>query len=162
MGARGPAPTPTRVLKIRGTYRPDRHGAPNDELEMELLEALPAPPSFFDAIARFEWNRVGPELIEKGLLAKVDLAAFTLYCTNIARVAECERVMQVRGMTMITFNGVECARPEVSIARQCGAEVRRFAQEFGMTPSARRRVRAESSKSAPEDSGNEFEATKAG
>lgn len=133
--------TPTRVLQMRGTFRADRHGDPTTEIQLEPVTGLPNPPHFFDAIAAFEWNRIGHELIEKGLLTQGDMGAFTMYCLNCARVAACEVILKARGMTYITDQGYEMARPEVSIARQCGAEVRKFAQEFGLTPSARSRVR---------------------
>lgn len=134
--------TPTRVLKLRGTHRGDRHGQPEDEPQFAALTTLPGPPGFLDDVAVYEWNRVGPELIAKQLLTEVDLAAFTMYCSNCSRVAAAEKVIKTLGMTIATPQGYIQARPEVAIARQCGAEVRKFAQEFGMTPSARTRVRA--------------------
>jgi P27 family predicted phage terminase small subunit len=143
MGKRGPSQTPTRVLQMRGTYRKDRHGDPNTEPEFELLTEMPPPPIVLDGIGRFEWHRVGPELIAKQLLADVDLAAFTLYCMNISRVIAAERMIADEGLTTWSQSGAK-AHPAVMIARQAGAEVRKFAQEFGMTPSARTRVKATS------------------
>jgi P27 family predicted phage terminase small subunit len=134
--------TPTRVLQLRGTHRKDRHGSPEAEIQFAVLTELPPCPGFFDDVARYEWDRVGPELVAKQLLTEMDLAAFTLYCLNVARVVACEKVINQEGMTIRTPQGFELARPEVSIARQCGVEVRKFAQEFGLTPSARTRVRA--------------------
>jgi P27 family predicted phage terminase small subunit len=141
--------TPTRVLQLRGTHRKDRHGSPESEPQFAVLTELPPCPGFFDDVASFEWSRVGPELVAKQLLTEMDLAAFTLYCLNVARVVACEKTLRL-GMTLLTPQGFIQARPEVSIARQCGVEVRKFAQEFGLTPSARTRVRApETAKPAP-------------
>jgi phage terminase small subunit len=60
------------------------------------------------------------------------MAAFTLYCLNVSRVVAAERLVAEEGIT------TWCARsegaPAVLIARQCGAEVRKFAQEFGSRP----------------------------
>jgi P27 family predicted phage terminase small subunit len=141
MGKRGPAQTPTRVLQMRGTFRKDRHGDPNTEPEFELITQMPAPPGFLDDVAVMEWNRVGPELVEKQLLTVADLAAFTLYCLNVARVVAAERMILKDGLTTWSQGGMK-AHPAVLIARQSGAEVRKFAQEFGLTPSARTRVKA--------------------
>lgn len=141
MGRRGPSQTPTRVLQLRGTFRKDRHGDPETEPKFELLTEMPPPPVVLDGIGRFEWNRVGPELIAKQLLADVDLAAFTLYCLNVSRVIAAERIIMQEGLTTWSQSGAK-AHPAVLIARQAGAEVRKFAQEFGMTPSARTRVKA--------------------
>lgn len=139
MGSRGPSPTPTRILRLRGTWRADRHTREGAEPQFEPMTHLPPAPPFFDDVARFEWHRVGPELIEQRLLTHADLAAFTLYCVHVARVVACERILREKGMTCRGPRG-ERARPEVAIARQAGAEVRKFAQELGLTPSARRRV----------------------
>lgn len=153
MGNRGPARTPTRVLQLRGTHRKDRHGDPASEVDFPPLTELPPAPTVFDAMARFEWERIGPELIEKKLLTSPDLAAFTLYCLNVSRVLACEKVIGERGLTITTPAGFEQARPEVAIARQCGAEVRKFAQEFGLTPSARTRVKVPEKPATPAKSG---------
>jgi P27 family predicted phage terminase small subunit len=144
--------TPTRVLQLRGTHRKDRHGDPADEVQFPLPTELPPAPGFFDEMARYEWERVGPELIEKQLLTEQDLAAFGLYCLNVARVVAAEKVLSLEGLTMMTPGGFEMARPEVSIARQCGVEVRKFAQEFGLTPSARTKVRSPQKPAAPKKS----------
>lgn len=133
--------TPTRVLMMRGTHRADRHGSIADEVEFKPITSLPPAPGFFDELAAFEWSRVGPELVTKQLLTEADMAAFTLYCLNVSRVVAAERMITADGMMIKTPQGFLQAHPAVSIARQCGAEVRKFAQEFGMTPSARTRVR---------------------
>jgi phage terminase small subunit len=44
-----------------------------------------------------EWQRVGPELIEKQLLTVVDLAAFTLYCLNVSRVVAPSEMISRKG-----------------------------------------------------------------
>jgi P27 family predicted phage terminase small subunit len=138
MGRRGPPRTATRVLKLRGTFRGDRHGA-GAEPEYPPLEQLPDPPGFFDEIAVFEWNRIGPELVAKRLLTEVDLAPFTGYCLNVSRMVAAERKIAAMGLLVMTDFGPK-ANPAVMIARQSGAEVLKFAKEFGLTPASRTRV----------------------
>lgn len=150
MGRRGPARTPTKVLKLRGTYRPGRHGLESDEPQFAPLTTLPEPPGFLDDVAQYEWHRVGPDLIEKQLLTTVDLAAFTAYCLNVARMVAAEKQVNVDGMVVPGPRGHR-AHPCVLISRQCGAEVRKFAQEFGLTPSARTRVRPQQKPAKPKD-----------
>ena len=133
--------TPTRVLQLRGTHRPDRHGELADEIQFVPITALPPAPGFFDEMATFEWGRVGPDLVEKKLLTEADMAAFTMYCLSVSRVVAAERLIARDGMMIKTPQGFMQAHPAIAISRQCGAEVRKFAQEFGMTPSARTRVR---------------------
>lgn len=141
MGARGPARTPTKELKFRGTFRKDRHGDPSSEPDFELVTKMPPPPGFLDAVGVMEWDRVGPELIEKQLLTVADMAAFTLYCLSVSRVVECEKQLSKSGLTITTPQGFIQAHPLISIGRQAGVEVRKFCQEFGLTPSARTRVK---------------------
>jgi P27 family predicted phage terminase small subunit len=145
--------TPTRVLQLRGTHRKDRHGDPADEVQFETLTVLPPAPGFFDAVALFEWDRVGPELVAKELLTEVDLAAFTAYCLNVARMVAAEKAINEKGLIVTTPFGQLQTNPAVSIARQAGVEVRKFSQEFGLTPSARTRVRAPEKPAAPADDG---------
>ena len=152
MGRRGPAPTPTKVLQLRGTHRRDRHGDPSAEAEFPPLTELPKAPGFLDRVGKYEWKRVGAELIEKQLLTETDLAAFTLYCVSVSRVAACEKAIREHGLTMFGPQGMK-ARPEVAIGRQAGIEARKFAQEFGLTPSARTRVRVPTKQAAPKKSG---------
>jgi P27 family predicted phage terminase small subunit len=138
MGLRGPARTRTKVLRLRGTFRKDRHGA-GAEPEYSPLAELPEAPGFFDDVALFEWNRVGVELVAKRLLTEVDLAPFTAYCLNVARMVKAEREVQKDGLTVLGPMGIK-AHPSVLIGRQCGAEVLKFAKEFGLTPASRTRV----------------------
>ena len=152
MGSRGPAPTPSRVLQLRGTFKPSRRD-PSAEVDFSPLTALPKPPGFLDRVAKDEWARVGEQLIAKQLLTETDLAAFTTYCVNVSRVAACEKILKRDGMTITTPAGFIQARPEVAISRQCGVEQRKFAQEFGLTLSARTRVRTPEKPATPKKSG---------
>jgi phage terminase small subunit len=64
------------------------------------------------------------------LLTVADMAAFTLYCLNVSRVVAAERMIMKRAWSSRVRTDPK-AHPAVLIARQCGAEVRKFAQEFG-------------------------------
>lgn len=149
MGERGPSQTPTRVLELRGTFRRDRHGDPAAEPQFELVAQLPKPPGFLDRVGKMEWNRVGPELVAKQLLTVVDMAAFTSYCIAVSRLVACEKIIRKHGMTLETPQGFEQARPEVAIAKHCTADIVRLSREFGLTPSARTRVRVPDAPAKP-------------
>lgn len=134
---------PTRLHLLDGTFRKDRHAERADaEPQLDQLAKLPKCPGFLRGAGRAEWKRVGQELLDKRVLASADMAAFAGYCASLERAVEAEEVLREQGYTLETPQGFEQARPEVSIARQAWAEVRKFAQEFGITPSARTRVRA--------------------
>jgi hypothetical protein len=79
MGLRGPPPTPTRVLQLRGTYRPDRHADPSAEPSSAPLKALPPCPAVLGAAGKLEWARVGAWLVANEMLSEPDLSMFATY-----------------------------------------------------------------------------------
>ena len=146
----GRPPKPLQLHVLDGTFRPDRHGAAAAAApELEKVTRLPNAPAFLGAVGKREWRRIGQELLDKEVLTKADMATFAAYCASLDRAIGAERALQLAGSyTLMTPQGFEQARPEVSIARQSWAEVRKFAQEFGITPSSRTRVRPAPSKPA--------------
>lgn len=131
---------PTRVLQLRGTHRPDRHGQPEDEPQFTALVALPKPPRYLDRVAKAEWRTVGKELVAQRLLTIVDLNSFAAYCVNVSRLVRAEELLAKSDILVKTPHGVQ-GNPAIAIQRQAGVEIRKFAQEFGFTPSARTRLR---------------------
>lgn len=98
-------------------------------------------PAWLQPDGKREWKRVVPELERLGLLTRVDDAALEGYCAAYARAMEAERHVKKTGLTVMTYKGFVLANPAVSIARTSWAQVRQFANEFGLTPSARTRIR---------------------
>jgi P27 family predicted phage terminase small subunit len=133
---------------MRGTYRADRHADTSEHPQFDAVKKLPPAPPYLDKVGKGEWRRIGPQLLEQQLLTTADLAAFAAYCANVSRAVEAEQALRKHGLTMLSPQGI-IPRPEVNIAKAAWAEVRKFAQEFGLTPSARTRVRGPSSAPAP-------------
>lgn len=119
MGARGPQPTPTATLKLRGSWRGEvRDGEPAAAVE------APEAPEWLSEEARGEWDRVVPELIGRGTLAKADRAMLALYC-------------HAWGQFVGAVNDADLHLIESSAARLMKA-----ADRFGLSPAAKARVRA--------------------
>jgi len=148
MGARGPAPTPTTVLQMRGTYRPDRHGG--DEPKAPAVTDVPPAPDEFSDLARTLWDRKSTLLIELNLLTAADLASLEGYVLAHERAIEAERVVSVEGRTVATSQGIK-RHPELITAEKARADMRRYEQEFGLTPSARARLRQPVKPPSPAD-----------
>lgn len=136
MGARGFAPEPTciRILKGNPGKRP-----------LNMREPKPKPvrpicPAWLDAEAKREWRRIVPELDALGMLGKIDRAALSGYCECWAQWQQAVRILQTKGLTIITLSGYMQQRPEVSIAQKSLGLLKGFCQEFGLTPSARSRI----------------------
>lgn len=136
MGARGPAPKPT-ALKIL-------EGNPGHE-KLNRSEPKPQPvapkcPSWLDAEAKREWERISPALERLGLLTEIDGAAMAGYCASYGLWVKCKKVLHHKGLTFKTASGYLMPRPEVAIGNRALIEVRAFCVQFGLTPSARARM----------------------
>lgn len=136
MSRPGPAPKPSHLKVMQGTYRPDR--APKNEPKPE--PSTPSCPTWLHAEAKREWRRIVPHLEQLGLLAQIDRAALAAYCQLYARWWEAEREIKVHGLTQITETGYVAQRPEVGISANALKQMRAYLAEFGLTPSSRSRI----------------------
>ena len=142
MGRRGPRPTPTAQLRLVGSRELETR---RDEPQPEL--GAPRAPSWLSTEARAEWRRVVPELIRVGVLAKVDRAVLVGYCESWSLFCAAQRTLREDGITQHNRDGVGVLAPHVRVLNDSRAAFLRFAQELGLSPSARVRL---TSKAAPE------------
>lgn len=136
MGRRGPAPEPTALRVLKGN--PAKRPLPKAEPKPEL--AAPVCPSWLDPEAKREWEQVAPMLLRLGLLTEADGAALAAYCQAYATWQQAARAIREDGVTILNPSGALHANPAVSVMQRSLELVRKFAQEFGMTPSARGRM----------------------
>lgn len=121
---------------------------------------LPEMPSDLNAIAQEEWNRIGPELVNLGLLSPLDREAFASYCRAVADVQKFRRLIdeqnaefeyQYKGDVQTFKTGAQ----QISIWRQLANDAEKRAaaagQQFGLSPLARRNL-----KTAPRPQGELF------
>jgi len=136
---RGRKPNPT-ALKIL-------HGNPG---RRPLNRAEPAPPPVRDltvppelqGVAADEWRRLAPELHRLGLLTTIDDRALVAYCQTWARWLEAEDQIRAHGMVLTGKHG-PIVSPFVGIAARTMQALKAWLVEFGMTPSARTRVKTD-------------------
>ena len=136
MGKRGPKPTPTRILKMRGTFRRDRR--PKVELTPE--PAVPDPPEWLAGDALVEWQRITPELARLGILTKLDLAALAGYCQAWGQWVAAQAKLAAIGPVVKAPSGYPILNPWLTISNKALQQVQRLAAELGLTPSARTRI----------------------
>ena len=143
MGQRGPAPTPAPILQARGTLRKDRvHNfavAP---------EGRPVCPSWVDDEAKAAWKQIVPKLQGMRVLTLADCNALARYCQLWSRWKKAELFIQKHGETYPLKDErgkIKCLMPfpQVAIAHKLAAQLTRLEQEFGLTPSARTRIKVE-------------------
>lgn len=156
MGARGPAPKPSHLKLVEGTYRKGR--APKNEPKPKV--EIPSCPSWLHREAKREWRRIVKELEVLGLISQIDRAPLAAYCEAYAEWWEADRTIKDEGryVTFITKTGSEYTQPHPAVAIKNNAidRLRRFALQFGMTPAARARVEAVQRDDSPVDPAEKF------
>lgn len=96
------------------------------------------------------------EMEMMGILTEVDMAAFAGYCQAYARWKEAEEFITQHGTIVKTPSGYWQQVPQVSIAQTYLKIMNRFAEQFGLTPSSRSRIIAESTGKSAEDEMDEL------
>jgi P27 family predicted phage terminase small subunit len=144
MGRRGPQPVPTNLRLLRGETRPSRI----NRAEPRPRELTPEPPEWLSAAAAEEWARVVPDLVTMGTVKAVDATALACYCEAVARFRAASQLVARAGLMIKDRDGIIRKNPAVGQARDASAEVRAWARDFGLTPSARQPLRVEHSVAA--------------
>ena len=100
------------------------------------------PPIWFDEIAAEEFKRVEKILREEeGDFTPKDIKCLEAYARNYSKWINAEKTLLELGNTMVVNEeGYEQQRPEVSISFKAQQEMRAWAKELGLTPSARERI----------------------
>lgn len=149
-GGHNRVPTALKVLRGNPGKRPLPANEPKPAVQ------VPEMPSGLSPAARAEWQRVVPELVELGVIARIDRAALSGYCEAWATWLQANREMQKKGAELVqATSGGPAASALLRIRTAAAKEMADFAREFGMTPAARSRVQAP----PPKDSANAREAT---
>lgn len=143
MGKRGPAPTPTKILEARGSWRSRKNSR-----EPKPDKGRPRCPQWLKGSAKAEWKKIVEMLDRMGILTKVDGNALARYCRLWQRWRDAEDfiaehgdqypVKDAKGNT-VSFRLFPSARVAISLA----VELRRLEQEFGLTPASRTRISEE-------------------
>lgn len=140
MGQRGPAATPTKLKLLRGN--PGRR--PINDAEPEPLPGPMARPPWLSKLAAEEWDRVAPHLEAMRTVTAADVTALAVYCEAVARWRQlAEVVASSPPVIRNRESGILVKNPAYSQIRDAAIEVRMFAREFGLTPSARAGIRVD-------------------
>jgi phage terminase small subunit len=116
VGKRGPKKTPTSILEKRGSWlAKTRQGEP------VVSADYPPCPDWIKGEARDIWDRVVPQLVNLGVMTKLDGFAFSRYC-----------VYSVLWLKELGNPG----RTEATLERYAN-QCSKLEAEFGLTPSSR-------------------------
>lgn len=157
MAAPSPRPAGLRLLSGRSEGR-DSGGRPVAP-PPAFRRIPPKPPTWLSREAKAEWKRVVPGLSRLDLLKEEDRAALTTYCETWATYVEALRDMRKNGLTVENTStrkdGTESTwitkNPSVAVAERASQQLRFWAHEFGLTPSAESRVTQGGADDEPDD-----------
>jgi P27 family predicted phage terminase small subunit len=139
MGTRGPKPTPTAILKARGSWRANRPGEPQPERK------APACPSYLSKPEKAVWKQMVRELTAIGVLTVLDRNPLARYCVVFVRWRTACDFLAKYGTTQPIKDGngkVKCFQsfPQVAQVNQWEAALHKLEQEFGIGPASRARI----------------------
>lgn len=140
MGKRGFPPHPIETHIARG------NPSKVSDLELKAKAAPKFPkgstrcPPFLHPLAMKEWKRIAMHLRKAGLLKVADVPALSAYCQAYALMQEADAKVFSEGITIDGAQGGKIKNPAASVGNDCRRIMLQYAQQFGLTPSARTRL----------------------
>src|ERR1700733_3625318 len=87
-------------------------------------------------------KRIVPDLMDRGVLSRIDTAALAAYCGCWSRWRDAERNIAKYGSVICTPSGYPIRSPYIGTATKAIEQMRKFPSEFCMTPTPRSRINA--------------------
>lgn len=155
MGKRGNRPLPTSLKLLHGERHIDRLN--HDEPTPRPAD-MPEPDDASEAVLEV-WRRVVAELEAMNLAYPSDVDALRCYCEAVVCHRKASNVLARTGVLVKSLGGQGgfVRNPALQIQRDAAQTIRGFAQEFGLTPSARSSIRATDASGRADD--NPFAST---
>lgn len=85
-GRSGRRPKPTQLLKLSGTFRPDRHAGRKNEPRPGPADLRP--PAWVTGRAKRLWTSLAAKLSKAGVLTVADVPLFAAFCCEMASYIE--------------------------------------------------------------------------
>ncbi len=147
MGRRGPKPTPTAILKMRGSKRGEENRHEPRPPRRQQIKA----PKFLSAEGKAVWKRVFPIVRNMQVMTIADVHALGKYCDCFAQWQQLGKFLQENGHTYTTYvtdkdgnatDNIHMVKkyPEADLYMKLTASLTIQEQAFGLTPSARTRL----------------------
>lgn len=150
MGKRGPKPTPTATLKLRGSWLAGLRAG-----EVEAPKGEPVPPDWFTDAQRQSWAWLSEQLSAMGLLRLADRDAMVLYCEAWCQYVDAVTAIRDKGMIVEGCHGNPVLNPAIRVRKEAWAQVNRAISHFGLSPAARVGLRVEQQPKDKEADGKE-------
>ncbi len=150
MAGAGPKPKPVALKLIEGRGNGTDSGGRKVADTPKFKRVPPTAPEWLPSAAKAEWERIVPELSRLELLKPVDRAALTAYCLAWDRLVEAQKLIDSEGILGMNSQG-RVRHPAVAIVEAASKELRSWAGEFGLTPSAENKLAVADSGSDGDD-----------
>jgi P27 family predicted phage terminase small subunit len=158
----GRKPKPTHLKLVTGN--PGKRKLNAKEAKVKAPPKLPSPPAHLSDDAKGEWKRVATQLHKAGLLTELDTAVLGAYCQAFGRWVQAERAIDElatdgplhKVLMLRTKDGNPIQNPLVGIANKAMLDMARYAERFGLDPSARSRIHAEPPEGEPDPADRYF------
>lgn len=141
---KGRKPKPTKLKLVTGN--PGKRKLNDSEPVSELIK--PEPPEYLSREAREGWSLMSEELFHSGILTRLDVPALEVLCVFYGRWRKAEELIKKAaasgsngGLTAISQKGLVIQNPMIGIANRASEMLMKCLVEFGMTPSARSRIK---------------------
>lgn len=128
MAKPGPKRTPTRLLKIRGSWL-----AGQRDVEPKPVGSVPVVPAWFDDIQTEGWLWATEELRGMNMLHRADQASLMALAINYAVVVRAGQLLR----SATTVDGFDSTSGIFNAFNKADASLRRWCSELGLTPSGR-------------------------
>lgn len=139
-GGRRPKPAELRRLEAGGGERsPVSHRAVPEPIVVQGREPLTMPGGL-PRDAEDAWHAIVPPLERIGLLDGIDAIALEAMCVQYARAKQAGRIVAEQGPLTTGSTGQIVEHPAVAIERNAAAMFFRYAESYGLTPTARTRL----------------------
>jgi P27 family predicted phage terminase small subunit len=114
---------------------------------------VPEPPDHLDERAKTKFTQVAEMLARHGIMTELDANAIARFAVVWCRWIDAEAEIKKRGPVVKTAADNVIQNPFLAVANKCLLQMAQIESEFGLTPSARSRIRME----MPSDTVDPFE-----
>jgi P27 family predicted phage terminase small subunit len=135
----GRKPKPAALKSLAGN--PGKRALNQEEPRAQIVRPR-APYGRLPKAGQRLWRSLVPVLADLGVLTETDVPALEMLCLHYATAVEAAHLIREEGLTTCGSKGTLTTHPAVRILRDASSAFRLYAEQFGLTPSARSRIQA--------------------
>lgn len=135
MGKRGPRPTPTALKLVSGNTQKVNDDEPLPE------SGLPICPPSTDSELLEVWNYTLKQMRAMRIVTQADRDTLYAYCQAVISHRRASDTLAMEGPIVMGSMGSPVKHPAATMQKEAAVLMRQYAQEFGLTPSARTSIK---------------------